>query len=331
MATAAAIFATQFVKKDAQEEKVRVVVEPKIIKEEVAKVDILVARQAIPIGTALDAGLLDRKPWPQHLVLEDFIVSDGKGDAGIMGLVTRTPFQAGEPVIRSKLANPNDPSFLAANLGKGMRAVTIPVDAISGGAGFVYPGDKVDVLITQRVTLAVADPLIPGSKDKQESFTEVLVSNVKVIGVDQRAVSNAGEAPTPPSTFTLEVTQADAQKLRLAEKNAMLSVALRSMADKDEMTMIPPTGIPDLSRITPPTYFPMLYSSGQGYAADTVNLFGDDQPTQGGATKELDIRKKLESMAARKTALTGGEAVGSSESVVVLRGVKKETVGVERP
>src|SRR5579884_2924626 len=88
----------------------------------VATVDGLVARQAIPAGTVLNSSMVDRQPWPQNLVLEGFIASNSP-NANIDGKVTRSPLQAREPLILSKLGNMNDAGFLAASLPAGQRAV----------------------------------------------------------------------------------------------------------------------------------------------------------------------------------------------------------------
>jgi len=218
----------------------------------VQTVDILVAMKDIPIGSKLDESLFDKQPWPANLVLDQFIEADKQ--ANIIGMVTRSPFQAREPLIMSKLANPNDPSFLAASIPHGMRAVTLGTDAIQGVAGFVFPGDRVDVLYTHDVpqdiglrTLTNSAGNVAIAAYKQpDKMTEMLLPNLRVLAVDQRPTSTTGEKIVPPTSITVETTMEDAQKIRLAEKHGTLSVTLRSLADKDTTETTSPTLVTDV-------------------------------------------------------------------------------------
>lgn len=326
----------------------RVVEVPKVVVQEVPTVDILVARSAIPVGTAVNEGMLDRQPWPSHLVLEDFVVSDGQ-DKGVLGLVTRSPFQTREPLIRSKLSNPNDPSFLAAGLDKGMRAVTMAVDTLSSVAGFVFPGDRVDVLINHRVSLGKVDPTDPRSPEQIEDIMEVLIPNVKVIAVDQFATTVAGQGPRVPGSVTVEVSRQDAQRLKLGESKGKLVLALRPLAVEgdNEEDVARPTGMTDLSRITPPSYFPILYDPSGEYSSVVLNPFveGEDKLSD---KKREEIAKTMERAAGTKVAGRPGkpQAMGAGSSsassnksakkddttkVTVVRGVQKDQVEVSQP
>src|SRR3990170_9162369 len=114
---------------------------------------VLVARKALPVGTIIDAESLTYQPWPKELIQSAYYL-EGSPDADLsklLGTVVRHPVTAGQPLTRGALVGPNDRGFLAAALGPGMRAVTVPVSASSGGAGFVFPGDRVDIVLTQDV------------------------------------------------------------------------------------------------------------------------------------------------------------------------------------
>ncbi len=291
-----------------------------VVVKEVPTVNVFIARQDIPIGAVVSRDTVDIQPWPKHLLLPDFVTQEqdiftgttdvpakaadqtGETPAPIPAstesqtanqyedlkryFVARTPFQKGEVIMRSKLANPNDPSFIAANLPKGMRAVTISADPISGVAGFVFPGDRVDVLVTHNVEITPSQvnesgATVPG---RSEPITEVLLTNVKVVAVNQRATMQGAEGPQLPNSFTLEVNQSDAQKLRLTElAQARLSITLRSIEDKEDFELARPTGKGDLSRITPPSYFPVLYDNKASYTPTVVG--GDGKiVTQGTGT-----------------------------------------------
>jgi pilus assembly protein CpaB len=229
------------------------IVEPRTQMQDVPTVDIYTAKQDISIGTVITPDMLDLHPWPKNLLLPDMVVVDPSHSNDIVKMIVRTPFQKGEPIIMNKLANANDPSFLASSLGEGMRLVTVAVDAVSGGGGFVFPGDRVDVLITHDVfshdELEGNDPSAKRDVVKQP-VTEVLVPNIRVMATNQKSTAHGGDAPVVPANLSLEVTAEDAQKIRLAENgNGRLSVALRSLKDKDTSALVRPSGITDLSAV----------------------------------------------------------------------------------
>jgi pilus assembly protein CpaB len=261
------------------------VVKPSMTVREVPTIDIYTAKQDIPLGTSIKPEMLDIQPWPKHLLLDDMVRADPNHPSDAVGMVVRTPFLKGEPIIVNKLANEKDPSFIAAELPPGMRAVTMSVDAISGAGGFVFPGDRVDVLLTHDVQLgkshAASSPVVSGSgvgggvsatmmspaammanaaQSKGDPITEVLLSNVRVLAVNQKSTAHGGEPPMVPNNVTIEVTAGDAQRVRLSENgNGRLSLTIRSLKDKEETELVRPTGLGDLSRLTPPSYFPVLY------------------------------------------------------------------------
>lgn len=282
-------------------------VNPQAKQIEVQSTNIMVAKRNIPIGTLLKAEDLDTQPWPAHLKLPQFVTSE---DPSVIGMVSRSNFLEFEPIIRTKLANPNDPSFLASSLPKGMRAITISIDAIAGIGGFVFPGDRVDVLVTQNIVngKAAVDANaggntvgVPGKEGN--TLTEVLIPNIKVLAVDQKSTKGAEDGITVPSNVTLEVSQKDAQRIRLAEKGGQLSLSLRSLKDIDVAEVVRPTGPGDLSRTTAPSFFPVLYG------------FGDDNapvPTIAGDAN-------------------APASVSNDVSISVVRGAKVETVEVNRP
>lgn len=225
---------------------------------EVATVDILVARNNIALGAKLTPDMVDRQPWPKNLVLEGFIVAGGP-NANIEGMVARGEFKAREPLVTSKLASPNDASFLAAGLDPGMRAVTMAVDSISGLAGYLFPGDRVDVVLTHAVPQMAPD-IFSGqqmSRSVTSTTTEVLLPAIRVLAVNNRKPppppSAEGSRPQPevveqPANVTLAMSQDDVKKLRLGEKNGTLSLALRALQDGDDNAVGLPVTLFDLSR-----------------------------------------------------------------------------------
>jgi pilus assembly protein CpaB len=265
----------------------------------VATVDVLVARNPIPAGSVLTPDMFDRQPWPEHLVLEGFITGNSP-NANIAGKVTRSAFQAREPLILSKLAATSDSGFLAAGLPPGMRAITVATDAVGGVAGFVFPGDRVDILFTHNIpheilSAAPKDGDAAASAGGRAGFAEVLAANVPVLAINLReggtrsdeggslaGSPNNPQASVSPSSLTLQVSDLQAEKIRLAEKVGSLSFALRSISDRENPDLGAPADLPSLTRAT----LPQMVAAGP--AGDTVKVirsgdFGGGQTrVQGG-------------------------------------------------
>src|SRR3989337_3252012 len=111
---------------------------------------VLVARKALPVGTIIDAESLAYQAWPKELV-QNAYYTEGSPESDIsklLGTLVRNPVTAGQPLTRGALVGPKDRGFLAAALGPGMSAVTVPGSASSGVAGFVFPGARVDLALT---------------------------------------------------------------------------------------------------------------------------------------------------------------------------------------
>ena len=188
---------------------------------------VLVARKALPVGTIVDAESLTYQPWPSEMMQAAYY-TEGQPDSDmskLLGTVVRYPITAGQPLTRGALVGPQDRGFLAAALGPGMRAVTVPVNASTGVAGFVFPGDRVDIVLTQEVTGGEGPPL---------KVSETVVRNVRVLATDQRVDSKGEDGKTEVKTFsnvTLEATPRIAEKIAVAQGVGQLSLSLRSIAD----------------------------------------------------------------------------------------------------
>ena len=187
---------------------------------------VLVAQRALPVGTIVTADSVAFQAWPKEMVQDAYFI-DGEADMNkLLGTVVRYPITAGQPVTQGGLVAPGDRGFLAAALGAGMRAVTIPVSAKTGVGGFVFPGDHVDLLLTQTVP----------SQDAGQALkaTETFLRNVRVLATDQSTETTVEEGKTVVRAFqtvTLEVTPKMAEKIQVAETVGSLSLALRSLAD----------------------------------------------------------------------------------------------------
>ncbi len=189
---------------------------------------VLVARKVLAVGTMIDAESLTYQPWPKEL-LQSAYYTEGAADsdpAQLLGTVVRYPVTAGQPLTRGALVGPNDRGFLAAALGPGMRAITVPVNVSSGVAGFVFPGDRVDMVLTQEVE--------GGGDGAPLKVSETIVRNIRVLATDQRIDSTGEDGKTEVKTFsnvTLEVTPRITEKIAVAQSLGQLSLSLRSIAD----------------------------------------------------------------------------------------------------
>jgi len=189
---------------------------------------VLVAKKALPVGTIIDADSFTFQPWPKELMQSAYYV-DGSPDsnpASLMGQVVRYPITAGQPVTRGTLVGPQDRGFLAAALGSGMRAITVPVNVSSGVAGFVFPGDHVDLVLTSNVEGGGDGPAL--------KVSETIIRNIRVLATDQRTDEKDKDGKTTVKTFsnvTLEVTPRIAEKIAVAQSLGTLSLSLRSIAD----------------------------------------------------------------------------------------------------
>ena len=189
---------------------------------------VLVAKRSLAVGTIIDPESIAYQPWPKELVQSAYYL-DGAPDADIkklVGTVVRNPITAGQPLTRGALVGPNDRGFLAAALGPGMRAITLPVNTIGGVAGFVFPGDRVDLVLTQSIG--------GGDGAGELKVSETITRNLRVLATDQRVDSKNAQGKTVVKTFsnvTLEVTPRIAEKLVVAQTLGSLSLSLRSIAD----------------------------------------------------------------------------------------------------
>ncbi|QAY79577.1 Flp pilus assembly protein CpaB [Sphingosinicella sp. BN140058] len=188
--------------------------------------EVLVATRSLPVGTIIDAESLRYQAWPEGLVQPAYYI---KGNAAaspqdLIGTVVRTEITAGQPVTTGSLIKPGERGYLAAALGPGMRAVTVAVSATSSVAGFIFPGDRVDIVLTQEVT-GEGPPL---------KASETVVRNIRVLATDQR-MSAEGEDGKPVvqnfSLVTLEATPKIAEKIAVMQTIGTLSLSLRAMAD----------------------------------------------------------------------------------------------------
>ncbi|HET9628445.1 MAG TPA: Flp pilus assembly protein CpaB [Novosphingobium sp.] len=188
---------------------------------------VLVAQRALPVGTIITQDAISYQAWPKEMVKDAYFI-EGEADVNkLLGTVVRFPVTAGQPVTQGALVRPGDRGFLAAALGPGMRAVTITVSGRTGVAGFVFPGDHVDLMLTQTVN-STGDGVLP------LNVAETIIRNLRVLATDQSTETKVVDGKTVVSSFglvTLEVNPKLAEKIAVADKLGTLSLSLRSIAD----------------------------------------------------------------------------------------------------
>ena len=189
--------------------------------------EVLVATKALPVGTIIDATALKFQPWPKELVENAYFLKQATDMKNVVGTVVRFAVPAGQPLTQGALVKPGDRGFLAAALGPGMRAVTVPVSAQTSVAGFIFPGDRVDLILTQSVTGGGDGPPLKAS--------ETMLRNLRVLATDQKtdkAVDDKGNTVVATySNVTVEATPSIAEKIAVAQTVGTLSLSLRSIAD----------------------------------------------------------------------------------------------------
>ena len=192
--------------------------------------EVLVATKALPVGTIITADALRYQPWPDELVEQDYFMKAGKDMPtmeSLIGTVVRNAVTAGQPVTQGSLVAPGDRGFLAAALSPGMRAVTVPVSALTGVAGFVFPGDRVDLVLTQNVSGTDGSPPL--------KVSETILRNLRVLATDQRAQPTKDEKGNTIvagyTLVTIEVTPRLAEKITVAQTIGTISLSLRALAE----------------------------------------------------------------------------------------------------
>jgi pilus assembly protein CpaB len=174
---------------------------------------IVITAESLAYGAVVTADNVSEIPWYTKTLPEGaFATKDELLNGGRRTVLY--PLKQGEPVLRSKVTGPGQRASLAAVLEEGKRAVTVRVDDVRGVAGFVLPGDFVDIVM-------IADEV----SSKRQSYSDILLEHVKVLAIDQIA-SEGEEKPKVAQAVTLEVTKEQAQKILLATNIGKLSLLL---------------------------------------------------------------------------------------------------------
>jgi pilus assembly protein CpaB len=247
----------------------------------VRKVQVLVAKINLPAGTFLQPKHFAWQSWPDDRLHPSYIRQKAFKQDMLVGAVVRKGISAGEPITEGRIVKPGDRGFMAAVLSPGMRGVTIRVDAVTGVAGFVFPGDRVDILLTHQLA----------SRSGKRVATETLLTNVKILAMDQRANDQKGPA-RPAKTVTIEVTPKQAEMIAVATNIGRLSLTLRSLGTEQR-------------------YQDRILTAGAVLDLDSLT----DQPPARGRTHTLD---------AETSRLLGGPR--NTVNVTIVRAAKRSAI-----
>ena len=195
---------------------------------------VLVAAIDLAPGQFLLAEGMRWQEWPDVSLPDTYIVEGATPQEELVGAVVRQPVAAGQPLTRAGVVKPGDRGFLAAVLEPGMRAVSVPVDEASSNAGLIFPGDRVDLILTQTIG---GDSSADGAKTAARRVSETVLADVRVIAMGRKLRNEAGEdavATDKARTTTLEVDGQGAEKVALVTELGKLSLSLRSLARPDD-------------------------------------------------------------------------------------------------
>jgi pilus assembly protein CpaB len=216
--------------------------------------EILVAATALSPGTLLRAKdvVWQRSPGkaepsyilrPANAIGNPNLELDQQARLEVYGAALRIGIKAGEPISRRAIVKPGDRDFLQIVLSPGARAIAIPVATGGASTGLLYPGDHVDVILTQ--TFKNDPPLT------RRSVGETMVENLRVLAIDASDTKPTAPSNTFGRTVTLEVTPEQAERINVAVELGKLSLTLRSIVPTDAVVSTTGAGLATARAIRP--------------------------------------------------------------------------------
>ena len=188
---------------------------------------VLVAAQDLMPGQFVKPDRLCWQAWPDEALAESYVVKGERPAEDFSGAVVRTRLPVGAPVTEGQIVRPGDQGFLAAVLTPGNRAVSVPVSATTGIAGFIFPGDRVDLILSHSIDQGSDQDRI------QRKVSETVLRDIRVLAIDQRTEEADGK-PQIGKTATLEVNPRQAEMVAVVEQVGRLSLSLRSLATEEK-------------------------------------------------------------------------------------------------
>lgn len=231
---------TVFGTEEAIEEQNKRIRAKKVYRVLVAQLDLKTGTVITPVGVAF-------QDWPENAGNEKFITVSANHDEAeklqtaeldkVVGGLVRRAMNAGEPVIANKIFKRDAPGYMAGMLSPGKSAVTISVNQISGTAGFIFPGDYVDILLTHDKLREVLSKRVPKSRNLPltviSTATETIMENIRVLAIGQK-VDEFDQTVMVVPTVTLELTPKQGQIIITARAMGTISLLLRSLEAPEE-------------------------------------------------------------------------------------------------
>lgn len=231
-ATGLGILALQLLQPPAQPQQVARVEAPPTVAP-APKVRMLVAARPLSIGTLLKDDDMREMEVAADAVPEGAFVGGAESLAELRGALLRRFIDPNQPVIRTDVLRPRDRGFLAAVLRPGTRAISVGVDVVTGASGLIWPGDEVDLILTQNLQQQ------GGESPGRRVVGETILSAVRVIAVDQQISHSGTDAAANrvvARTVTLEVNPEQAERLAVAMQLGRISLVVRSIEGVPEAT-----------------------------------------------------------------------------------------------
>ena len=196
------------------------------IPEPVEVIEVLVATDRIEPGRALTSETVRWEAWPDTAVSPELITQDAYPDLDefVEQAVARAPLIAGEPITEQKIARVGSGTFMAATLGPGKRAISIPITEESGAGGFILPNDRVDVILTRE--------LDEDGTNVALFEASTILFDVRVLAIDQVIRQEEEQQAVVARTATLELSPGESELIARAQASGTLSLALRGLGDQ---------------------------------------------------------------------------------------------------
>ncbi|MBL4784399.1 MAG: Flp pilus assembly protein CpaB [Cohaesibacteraceae bacterium] len=194
--------------------------------------NVLVAAQDIPLGSGTSVASYRWQSWPREAIIASYITQAKTPDAikTYSGAIARSGFLTGEPIKEAGLLV-TDRGYMSAILPKGMRAVATRISAETSAGGFVLPNDRVDIILT-----------VEPRGQKSTPYTETILTNIRVLAIDQNIQEKNGEKVVVGETATIELRPRQVELLAQAVQTGVLSLSLRSIEDAAGDSLVEQTG-----------------------------------------------------------------------------------------
>ncbi|PJG53951.1 Flp pilus assembly protein CpaB [Bradyrhizobium forestalis] len=209
--------------------------------EKLPTVEVLIAKNDIQLGQAVKPDDLQWQAWPAATASSAFIRRDSRPEAQtqIAGSIARVPLMQGEPIREQKLVKAEGSGFMAAILPSGMRAVSTEISAETGAGGFILPNDRVDIVLTRRLKNPDGGNTNGPTGGNDLVLSEVILTNIRVLAIDQAPKEKDGQNAVVGKTVTLELRPDQVATLSAARQGGTLTLALRSIVDANAVDGTP--------------------------------------------------------------------------------------------